>query len=455
MSNISNIAYSGLNAAQVAMTTTSQNIANVNTPGYSRLSVTTRALSPAQGLLVGAGVEVSGIRRIADSFLSQQVWRATTEQRHYATNQQYLTALESLMSGEGASISSGLDQFFAAVSEASATPNSIALRQQVLGEAGNLAQRFNSLTGSIQAQTNALHEQRQAMSQEINGLTSNIALLNRKILETQSVNGDVATLIDERDNLVTQLSGFAAIRTTDAPYNVLNISLANGQPLVDGNSAARISLTKTVTGEQEVMLHFANTDYPLAQDAFGGAFGGLYKAEYDTMRPIQAALGEMAAQITTAVNQVLAQGFDLAGNQGQPLFTYNAGSTSKLLEVNALAASELAFSSAANETGNNEVLLDLFALRNQTITVAGNSLTLNDAYAVILGDIASISRQNQADLDTATTVLEQAQAQRDSVSAVSLDEEYINLMNYQQSYQANMKVISTINSLFDQMIATF
>ncbi|MGN0922030.1 MAG: flagellar hook-associated protein FlgK [Cellvibrio sp.] len=453
MSNISQIAYSGLNTNQVSLTTTSQNIANVNTPGFSRLSVNTKALAGVSGLHAGAGVQVTSIRRIADSFLTQQVWRATTEREHYAANQQYLTAIESLMSGDGASISSGLDQFFAAISEASATPNSIALRQQVINEAGNLAQRFNGLTSSIQSQMNALHEQRIAMSQEINGLTENIALLNKKILETKSVNGDTSTLEDERDTLIGQLAKFAQVRTTNGPHGVLNISLANGQPLVDGSTAARLTVDETATGEQKVMLHFAHTDYPLAQDSFGGAFGGLYKAEFETMRPTQKALEEMAQQISSLVNQALAQGYDLNGNAGAPLFSFNPGSTSQLLEVNNLSASDLAFSSAPNESGNNEALLEVFKLRNETITVAGNQITLNDAYAVILGDIASISRQNQADLDTATTVQEQAQSQRNSVSAVNLDEEYINLMNYQQAYQANMKVISTVNNLFDQMIA--
>ena len=85
----------------------------------------------------------------------------------------------------------------------------------------------------------------------------------------------------------------------------------------------------------------------------------------------------------------------------------------------------------------------------------GSQVTLNDAYAGLLGQVASDSRQNQADLKSATAVTQQAQSQRDSVSAVSLDEEAVNLMTYQQAYQANMKVISTANQLFDDMLAAF
>lgn len=211
----------------------------------------------------------------------------------------------------------------------------------------------------------------------------------------------------------------------------------------------------TATGEQEVSLAFAGTSFPLRQDGFGGAFGGLYDVEYNSLRPNLEALHDMASQLAQMVNDVLATGFDLDGNPGQPLFVYDPTSTTALLRIEPLTAEQLAFSSAAGETGNNEVLLDLLGLKNQTITLGGSQVTLNDAYAGLLGQVASDSRQNQADFKSATAVTQQAQSQRDSVSAVSLDEEAVNLMTYQQAYQANMKVISTANQLFDDMLAAF
>lgn len=455
MSSLNNIALSGVRAAQVGIATTGQNIANINTPGFSRLNTITQSLAGPGGLNVGGGVEVSSIRRMASDFQNQQLWRATTEQNYYGTRQDYLTALESLMSGEGSSISVGLDQFFAALSEASATPNSIALRQQVLAEAGNLAQRFNGLSSNINAQVQALHEQRTAMATEINGLTENIAKLNKKIVETEAVKGDTTALRDHRDSLVKDLSKFASIRVNETPDGGLNVSLSNGQPLVSGISPGQLQINVTMTGEQQVSLAFLGTTFPLKQDGFGGAFGGLYDTEYGDLRPTMDALHEMADQFATQVNNTLLTGFDLAGNPGTALLTYDPTSTTKLLQVNSLAPEALAFSSAAGETGNNEVLLDLLGIKSQNITVNGSSVSLNDAYTGLLGKVASDSRQNQADLKSTTTVTQQAQAQRDSVSAVSLDEEAVSLMTYQQAYQANMKVISTANQLFDDMLAAF
>ena len=105
MSILNQIAYSGVRASQVALASTGQNIANVNTPGFSRLQTITGSLAGQGGLSVGGGVEVISIRRMTNEFHNQQLWRATTEQSFYSASQQYLTALEALMSGSGSSIS--------------------------------------------------------------------------------------------------------------------------------------------------------------------------------------------------------------------------------------------------------------------------------------------------------------------------------------------------------------
>lgn len=454
MTNLTQIAYSGVRASQIGLSVTGQNTANVNTPGFSRLNAVMSSVS-GHGSLSGGGVDVTSIRRISDDFLNQQLWRATTSQNYYSTSQQYLTSLEGLMSGDGSSVSVGLDNFFAAVSEASATPDSIALRQQIIAEAGNLAQRFNTLGSNLHTQQMSLQEQRSSMATAINGLTNNIALLNKKIIAAEAGGADSATLKDQRESLVSELSQYASIRTNTAGDGSLSVSLANGQPLVASTSAAQLAVTLTPTGEQQIGLSFAGTTFSLSQDGLGGSLGALYDTEYQVLRPNQDALSDMAEQFAQMVNDTLGSGFDLAGNPGQALLVFTPGSSSNMLSLSGIKAADLALSDSAGETGNNGTLLELLELRNQTITVNGNSVSVNDAYAGLIGDLASTSRQNAADLTTAKTVTGQAQTQRDSVSAVNLDEEAVNLMSYQQAYQANMKVISTAKDLFETMLAAF
>ena len=455
MSILGQIGYSGVRASQIALSATGQNIANVNTPGFSRLRPDLQSLGGQTAVSIGGGVQVGSIRRLSNDFQNQQLWRAGTDQNYFNTSQQYLTALEGLIDSEGSSVSVGLDNFFAALSEASSTPESIALRQQIIGESKQLAQRFNGLNSNIGTQLNALQGQRVAMTSEINGLSGNIAELNAQIREMESSGRDTATLRDYRENLVKDLSQYAGIRVQEASDGTLNVSLANGQPLVAGATAGQLKINANLAGEQEMTLVFAKTTFPLNQQGIGGSLGGLYDMEYGALRPAQQDLHDMASAVATMINDALAGGFDLNGNPGQPLFSYNAGSTSGMLAVNALGASELAFSGTAGEVGNNKTLLAMLELKSAGVTVAGESVPLNDAYAGLVGRVASASRQNQADLRAATTVAEQAQAQRDSVSAVNLDEEAVNLMAYEQAYQANMKVISTSNDLFNAVLAMF
>jgi len=202
-----------------------------------------------------------------------------------------------------------------------------------------------------------------------------------------------------------------------------------------------------------VALTFAGTSFPLRQDSLGGAFGGLYSVEQNSLLPARESLKEMAQALATLVNDTLAGGYDLNGNPGQPLLAFNPNSSNGLLQINDLKPEELAFSDTAGEIGNNKVLLALIELKNTRVTVGGNSVTLNEAYSGMLGDVASASRQNQADLKSASTVVEQAQNQRDSVSAVSDSEEAQAVMEYNKALQANMKVIQTANSIFDTILA--
>ena len=455
MSILSQIGYSGVRASQIALSATGQNIANVNTPGFSRLAPELHSLGGQTASSVGGGVQVSSIRRLSNDFQNQQLWRASTEKNYYGTSQQYLTALEGLIDSEGSSVSVGLDNFYAALSEASSTPESIALRQQILSEAKQLAQRFNGLNANIGTQLRALEGQRVAMVSEINGLSSNIAELNAQILEMESSGRDTATLRDYRENLIKDLSQYAGIRVQEAADGSLSVSLVNGQPLVAGNTAGQLQVSENLAGEQELTLVFAKTSFPLIQDGLGGSLGALYDMEYGALRPAQDDLHAMAGALAQAVNDTLAGGFDLNGNPGQPLFVYNPASTSGMLAVGTLSTQELALSSVAGEVGNNQTLLALLGTKTTSVTVGGDAVPLNDAYAGLVGRIASASRQNQADHAAATTVAEQAQAQRDSVSAVNLDEEAVNLMAYEQAYQANMKVISTSNELFNAVLAMF
>ena len=170
-------ALSGAAAAQIALVTTSQNVANVMTPGYTRQGVNLASVQPllAGTKSPGSGVAVQAIVRFSDAYKSQQLWKSASDLGQHNTAQPYMTQLEQVMSDDTSGINSGLDDFFSALNAASVDPTSTPLRQQVITSADALAQRFNSLNQVLSNQRSAVGQQRQATVQQVNSLSAQIA----------------------------------------------------------------------------------------------------------------------------------------------------------------------------------------------------------------------------------------------------------------------------------------
>jgi flagellar hook-associated protein 1 FlgK len=163
MSMINN-ALSGANAAQAALNTTSQNIANVATPGYTRQGVQLRSMQAVAGgpNAAGNGVQVNSLIRFADSYKSLQMWKAASEVGRYDAAKPYLNQLESVMSDDTSNINNALDGFFASLNAASVQPDSASLRSQVLTAADTLVRRISSQQQLFTTQQNAMRDQRDA-----------------------------------------------------------------------------------------------------------------------------------------------------------------------------------------------------------------------------------------------------------------------------------------------------
>jgi flagellar hook-associated protein 1 FlgK len=165
-------------------------------------------------------------------------------------------------------------------------------------------------------------------------------------------------------------------------------------------------------------------------------------------------VAELAQQVADKVNTQLGAGYTMDGSAGKPLFVYNTGSTSNMLQVaSGFQTADLAFSSdgTPGDTGN---LQKLAAIKNQTVDLTGlGSVLLGDADTQLVGKLAVDSQQNKGALDTYQSMRDQAESDWQSTSGVNQDEEAVNLVEYQNMYQANMKVMSVANALFDATLA--
>ena len=446
MSIISN-ALSGSIAAQAALNAASQNIANLQTAGYTRQGVLLSSLGAGVGVRsAGNGVEVSALLRFADAYKSQQMWRAASDQGARAQTQPYLTQLERVMGDNASSISNGIDGFFASLNAAAVDPTSTPLRQQIITSADALAQRFNSISTVMGNQLLSVQQQRSAIVPQANTALANIAVLNQRISTSAASGTNVSSLMDARDQLIDGLAAQMGIDVLDQPDGSRNIALKSGQPLVIGSLAATLSSNMTSTGDQTLTLDFAKSSYTLDPVAIGGQMGGLGEFEQNTLKPLQQSLQDMATQLTSKINTQLALGKTMAGAAGGPLLAYANG---KLGITPAFNAKDLALSltGAAGDSGNLQKLIDI---KNQPISVSWvGDVLMSDADTQLVGKLGIYSQQNQALLKTSNTVRAQAVDDWKSTSGVNKDEEAMNLVEFQNMYQANMKVISVANTLFD------
>lgn len=456
MSVIQN-ALSGALAAQSGLSTVSQNIANVMTPGYTRQGVLLATVQPLQSgaLSAGSGVAVPSLIRFSDGYKSLQMWQAASNLGQYQTSQPYLTQLEQVMGDDKSSINAGLDAFFSALNAASVEPTSSPLRQQVITSADALAQRFNSLNTVLSNQRASVYQQRTAVVTQINGLNTSIADLNQKIAAAQATGVSTSGLVDERDQKIDTLAGLVGVQVVDQADGTRSVSLRSGQPLVVGAVASTLVIQGNPDGTQSLKLNFAKETFALLSDDLGGQLGGLNDYEQDVLAPLMKSVSDMAGEVASKFNTQLAAGYAMDGTAGQPLFVYDATSSTGMLKVRPGAvAQDLAFSNSATLPGNSDNLLALIDLKKQPITVSSlGSVLLGDAYTQLTSRLAMGSQQNQASLSTAQTVRNQAESSWKSTSGVNQDEEAINLMQYQQMYQANMKVIAVANELFDSTLS--
>jgi len=452
---IINNALSGALAAQIALSASSHNIANLQTKGYTRQSALLMTVGPdASGRSAGNGVQVTSLLRFSDNYKTQAMWRANSDQGVYSQSQHYLTQLESVMGDASASLSAGIDDFFKAINAVAGDPGSTPLRQQVLTAAGLMAERFNGLNNVFNTQLTSVRQQRSALVDAANVDIATIARLNQQIIETQAGGVSASSLIDARDQAIDDLSSKMALEVSDNGDGSRDVSLKSGQALVIGSMHGTLKAAATADSPQAFSITFANSTFTLDASKMGGQLGGLTQFETNTLLPLQKDVDDLARQIADLVNGQLADGFTVPGVRGTPLFVYAPGGGANMLKaVAGFKAQDLAFSSdgAPGDTGN---LQKLAALKGRSITLPGiGKVLLSDADTQMLGKLAVDSKINKAALKTSETVRVQSINDWQSTSGVNEDEEAVKLVEFQRMYQANMQVISIANSLFDATLA--
>lgn len=461
--SILNIGTSALTTAQTALSTTSNNISNVNTEGYTRQRAeqVTRPSNYEGTFYLGAGVTVSGVERIYDNFLASQVRSYTSQEAQQSSFLGYSRQVDDLLGSAELGINEGLGAFFGAIQEVANDPTSISARQVMLTQGELLANRFNTMDAQLTQLERNIDNDIAVAVDDINNITQGIAELNQAILEAEgSTRAEPNDLLDKRDQLINQLSKFVSVTTVEQSNGTVNVFVGSGQGLVVGSS--QIDLT-TITDNSydppRLNIGFGPAAQDITNQVTGGGLGGALQFRTQIIDDTRADLDLLAESLVTAFNTAHGNGFDLDGNAGGNFFDPTA-TTAADINVVITDPRAIAASSGTNiGTGNNENALALADLQTDDTVVqvsAGPPLvtrSLADQYAVIVSDVATRTRQAEVSQQTQQALLKQTQQRFDSVSGVNLDEEAADLIKYQQAYQAASQIIVVSNTIFDSLIS--
>jgi len=476
VSDILQIGVTSLFAQKTALMVTGENIANVNTPGYSKQSV---ILEPGRtnlenGFPVGSGVRVASINRAYDGFLQQQLVTANSAYGGYNTQQTALQRVQQLFnefSTDG--LGKSLNDFFNSWQDLANNPSGQAERQAVLAQAQTVISSFHQLNSSLSLVKSDANNSLQGETSDINDKLKQIANLNEQISQLEFQGGTANEMRDSRDQLLRDLAGKVAITSRDNSNGTVTVTLPQGATLVDGNKAATFSLQADPAnaGFYAVMLTPPGASAPQDVTAIlagsgsnQGEIGGILQVRDSLVKPFLDGLDELASNLATQINTQHFLGFDLNGATGVNFFTPPSGSPtltpgySSLIDLNIISGDEIAAAAKdptqpGNGTGDNLNALDIANLANIAIPMSGGASTLDGFYNSLVSKSGVAVQGAQRGATQSQSSITQLGQMRDSASGVSLDEELTKLMTYQKAYEGAAKVINTGSEMLDTILA--
>lgn len=447
------IGQSGLRAANLGIQATSHNVANVNTPGYTRRAALTSTQDPLRkgNVWIGQGVSSDGLLRQSSHTLSTRLLREQGAAAQASTGWQALRGLERIYDGaERTTLPSTLGAFFDSLSAATQDPSDPALRSAVTSAAQALGTGFRS---DARAFADARADQRSDLAAalpQVNADLAQVAKLNEAIAASRSGSLGAGDLIDQRDAYLTSLAEQAGVQVHFDADDVATVFIG-GHAAVSGGEARTLALDPAAGEPRVTLSHSADKGIDVT-DGLGGRAGARVGAWHEIDgRATQ--LDTLASSLADALNAAHGAGFDASGAPGGAVFAYSATDPAASLTIDpGLQAdpTQWAFASSASalagDIGALRTLIDL----EQAPIVGGERP--GDA----LRNLGAGLGQRIAELETLTQrhagMADDLEETRQQLFGVDLDEEAANLMQYQAAYQASARVVTTSNDLVNTLL---
>jgi len=430
-----NTALRGLLAHQRALDLAGHNIANVDTPGYTRQEAVL-ATSPSiadYGIgMIGTGVDVVTYRRVRADWLDVQLRAETMKRGQADATQEGLSQVElALNEPSDSGLGSLLSKFWSSWHDVAAAPESIGARQALVQSAAALADGFRGLSSQLDAIVAATGPMVADALSEVNAVGAQIGSLNKSIIDLKVAGLEPNDLLDRRDALVDRLSELVNTSVTLDPSGGIDVSVAG---------------TTLVSADGTVAAALAESDLTALTS---GRLKGLVDLRDVTLPGYRAQLNTLASALVTQTNALHSAGFDLNGNAGGAFFT---GTDAATIDVSAAIAATPALlaASAGGAPGDSGQALKIAGLR---LTPIVGAATLDDAYSQLVTRIGADSQQAQTAFSLAKSRTDVLDEHRLSVSGVSLDEEMTSLIRFQRGYQASARVMSAVDEMLDVLVS--
>ena len=447
---------SSLLTQQKGIAVTGHNIANANTPGYSRQQIRLTANAPVYGApgQAGTGVRAAEIQRIYDRFVNVQINNEQQKLSRWDAREKALQRVDlAFDEASGYSLNQAMNEFWNAWQALSNQPESYTERELLLSKSDYLAATFRKISSDLSQQQDDLDAQISAAVGEVNRITSELSDLNFKISDIEAENQNANDLRDQRDMLLKELSGWIDIQSYENSTGMVTVSLANGRPLVDGSLTWQLTASDNGTGHLDVFwVDQDGNQSNISGDIGGGQLMGWLESRDTDIADALTRLDDLAGTIITEVNRVHTGGFDLDATAGIDFFN---GSTAADIDLNPAVSNDsrrIATSSTATGVpGDNSNAIAMANLQFGQFMGGGTS-TFDDHYNALVSDVGS-QVKGAADYrrhqESMTTSMENY---RESISGVSLDEEMLNLIKFQYGYDAAAKLISTVDRMMETVM---
>ncbi len=455
------ISGSAFRALDSAMNATAQNVANMETDGYTRRRVTLQSDSQVvQGMYAppmnrragGAGVSVQEYERIRDNMLQRSAWEARSGLGGFSEQHRILSSIEGVLGATGdASLNRVLEDFYDGWSTLADHPTDSGVRLQVRSAGETVASTLNRLDASLASFAEETASELRSAVDSANNLLKEIASLNETIADARNQGAPDLSAEDRRDQLVDELSNFAPIRVQTERREAFTITI-DGMTVVQGSTATELRID---TSEGTPAVSFGESSVTHRSGAEHGRIGALLQTIHQTIPSTRSDLAQLAESVAEDLNAVHASGYGLDGSTGLDFFDFERGDEGFRIAVSdAIRASAGAIAASSGDPtdgyADSDVARAIAGLR------AGNED--NDYFSPatffvdIVSGIGGQARRASSEASARDGVVSHLTALEKGVSGVNLEEEMTNLIRFQQAYAASARVLNTAQEMMDTLL---